>query len=76
MNETVQPRNRETAMKTTANMNFVPRQKHNLLSLETILYPAVVLRLLKLNLGILVILTIERTLPGKTQEKKKNKSYV
>lgn len=60
---------RQTARKTTSNMNFVPRQKHNLLSLGTILYPAMLLGLLKLNLGILVILTIERTLPGKTQEK-------
>lgn len=61
---------RQTAMKTTTNMNSVPRQKHNILSLETILYPSLPLRLLKLNLGILVILTIESTLPGRHRKKK------
>lgn len=67
---------RQIAMKTTTNMNFAPRQKHNLLSLETILYPTIQLKLLKFNLGMFVILTIERTLPGKIQEKKKKMVYV
>lgn len=62
-NQTVKLCNTQTTMKTVIDMNFLPRQKQNLLSLATILNSSILLKLLKFDIGIFDSLRMERTLP-------------
>lgn len=63
--------NTQTTTKTVIDMNFLPRQKQNLLSLETILNSSILLKLLKFDIGIFDSLRMERTLPDQIEKRKK-----
>lgn len=62
-NQTVKLCNTQTTTETVIDMNFLPRQKQNLLSLATILNSSILLKLLKFDIGIFDSLRMERTLP-------------